>query len=271
MRKPQLSLLVASLCAGAIAVAPSAQSAPVKKMTDEEKNAEITAYQEAHPDDLAGLERLAEKHTGMKMEVLVEGVDEVLTGEQAQPYIDAEKAKQKEPKGDVGTAAIPTDAFNVGIYTTPLAGPPPTKRVTGRWNYRDNWAGQAAPHDFGSVGLRVPDCMQLSDYVVTTYTYNNTRTNLGYLKSSNLANDAPIWGVNDYTSGFVSQADNGYMNVTLKNYCGATKSLAAAFEYEANQGSSVTSVSAGWGFLSISYGGSNSHLQKGTAPLYFSN
>ncbi|WP_141658781.1 hypothetical protein [Carbonactinospora thermoautotrophica] len=104
---------------------------------------------------------------------------------------------------------------------------------------------------------------------VSTYDERNRSTRLGYLKSSNLNNKAPIFGVRDHEVGFVSQADHGYMGVTLSKTCRGAREVAAAFDYEANQGGSVMSVSAGWGGLSVSYSNQGLTLQKGTNPIYW--
>jgi hypothetical protein len=102
-----------------------------------------------------------------------------------------------------------------------------------------------------------------------TYTYDNVSTNRGVLQKAN--GTSPIFGISDYEKAFVSQADNGYIDVTLANYCGATQNnLAVAFDYEANQGASVTGVSASFLGLSVTYSGSGLRSQRGTSPLYFS-
>ena len=67
----------------------------------------------------------------------------------------------------------------------------------------------------------------------------------------------------------MSQADHGYVYLQLTNTCGKVVNVGADLTYEANQGGSVVSVSAGWGFLSVSYGSAGLKRQEGTSPIYF--
>ena len=281
------AVAVTALACGALGAAPAsaAPAAPHKTALggvttgsaagDNQINDEILAYQAAHPDDLAGLEKLVHKYTGKYLTVQLNAdgstspTGKQMTGAKAQPLIDAAKKKIDSQVSAMG--GIP--AYTVQVYTTPLMGPPPTVRVTGHWDFPDSWAGQAAPVDVASIGMsNVQTCTHQSNFTATSTSATGVATNsLVWLENANIGSSAPIWDVNDYESGFVSQADHGTVSVTLANYCGATQSLAATFNYAANQGGSVTSVSASFGLLSVGYSSPGLTRNEGTAPIYFSN
>jgi hypothetical protein len=165
-------------------------------------------------------------------------------------------------------------SFTVAVLHSTFVGPvaagaPRPEYVKGAWNFPDCWAGQAAPTDFATLELSMPSCIHTTGFAARTYTYDNKSTSLGYLKTANVGSKAPIWAISDHESGFVAQADHGYVQLTLLNYCGKTERVGADFNYEANQGGGSVSASAGWGFLSVSYGSSGLDRQEGTAPIYF--
>lgn len=228
-------------------------------------NAEILAYQEAHPGDLVGLDKLAFEYTGKHLVASVRGKGNNLSAAAAQR---AEAESVAEVEATACTGGIPN--FSVTIEAVSLAGPPDLKRVTGRWNFPDCWAGQRTPEDIASLQFLMADCFRMGAHSISTYSVSGRNTYRGTLRTANVASKAPIWNVADYTTNFESQADHGGAGVTISDYCGGTHQVGTSFDYEANGGnSSVTGVSAGWGFLSISYGGSMMKKQLGSPSLYF--
>lgn len=68
-----------------------------------------------------------------------------------------------------------------------------------------------------------------------------------------MGSNAPIWNVDAITSGFENQVDRGTFQVPYnKASCGSTP-VQAAFDSEGNQGGAITSVSASFAGLSVSY------------------
>lgn len=257
--------LVCTSLSPASAAPNTSSAATIAKANDE-----ILAYQTAHPDDLAGLEALSVKYTGIKMRVSLNGVKGILTGAQAQPYIDQAK-KQTTRANTLMSGGIP--AYSLRVYTVALMGPPPKIRVVGNWTFPDWWAGQAPPVDVASIGMSsIPTCMHQQDYGQLTWEYDNTVTNVAWLASANLGNNAPYWDVADKEDNRgAAMARSGNVGLTLANYCGTTQSMAATFNYAANQGGSIVSVSASYGGLSVGYSSPGLTREQGTAPVYFNN
>lgn len=254
---------------------PVADAADAQGLTKAESD-RIAAFADAHPFDFAGLDRLVLEATGENLAMTVNGVPGTVTGTQAQAVYDAREAKytkgmQQRRDGAV-TLAVPVDAFTVTVAFIPVYGPPPTYRARGTSNFRDNVVNGSAPDDFATVAMRAPACYEILGTTAISYNYRNQITyGVTYLQNGGLANNAPVVGVRDRVSGFVMNADKVVMDVTIRAYggsCGAAR-IGAQFIYEHNQdGGSVLGVSAGWGFLSVSYGGSPSVLERSTNPIY---
>ena len=227
-------------------------------------NTEILQYQEAHPGDLVGLDRLAYKYTGKHLVASVSGHTGLLTAEVAQ--------RAASDSADLAAASACTGGiprFTVTIEAVPLYGPPDMRRVTGRWNFPDCWAGQRTPVDIASLAFNMADCFRMGGHNISTYSVTGRNTYRGTLRTANVGSKAPIWNVADYTTNFEMQADHGGAGVTISDYCGGSHQVGAAFDYEANAGGRVLSVSAGWGGLGVSYSGSPMTRQLGTTPVYF--
>ena len=233
--------------------------------TNEQKNQEILAYAEAHPDDLTGLDRLAFKYTGEHIIASTNGISGQMDAATAQEVF---RTKNAAVAASACTGGIPN--FSVTIEVIPLVGPPAQKRVTGRWNFPDCFAGQAAPVDLASVEFSMPDCMRMINHNVSTFSVSGKSTYRGSLRTANVAGKAPIWNIADYTTNFEMQADHGGTGVTIQDYCAGTTTIGTAFDYEANIGGGVVSVTAGFGGLGVSYSGSPQAKQLGTVPVYFS-
>jgi hypothetical protein len=117
----------------------------------------------------------------------------------------------------------------------------------------------------------MPTCMHMVDYAITTATYSGTQTNRGSLRSTN-GFKGGLWNVGDYEKGFVSQADNGAAAITVQDYCfvSTLPTVGAAFDYEANQGGGVGSVTVAYGGFSVSYSPAASLVKHlGPPPIYF--
>lgn len=245
--------------------ASAPQSAEIAKV-----NKEIEDFQSTHADDVGAIDAYVFKLTGQHVNVTSNRFSGTLTGTEAQKYtsVGASAGQNQDiirPMGGIRP-------YTVQVYTVPLLGPPHQVRVVGNWNFPDDWIGTGAPVDLASLSwTNVPGCMQYYNFSSSTYKYDNTSTNRGYLQNSNLPAHAPIWAIQDVTSGFAAYADHGYVSVDFWDACGgpAKQNMAAEFHYDANQGQSSVTASAGWGFLSVSFGGSGMSRLEGTAPLYF--
>ncbi|MEV8442082.1 hypothetical protein AB0425_32285 [Actinosynnema sp. NPDC051121] len=260
-------------CAAMVPVT-AATAAPVKSQEQvwAEQNAEIDRYGREHPLDMAGLERLVEKYTGKKTVVAVNGVDGAMTGEQAQKVLDARRAEwaRADAQGDVGAmGAVPIDAFNTSVQFIPVVGPPRLIKARGNWDFRDNYVNGSAPDDLSSTSVKLASCQRIVNTTTLTYDYAGNQTaNAAYLLESGLSTGAPVSGVRDRVSGFVTNFDHGFTEVMIQNDC-ATAQIGAAYAYEHNQDSSAGfSFSAGWGFLSVSYSNVTPSLKKSAGPIY---
>ncbi|HET9657705.1 MAG TPA: hypothetical protein VFP72_20305 [Kineosporiaceae bacterium] len=271
-------LVGASMATGSPSQAKgNAQSQANENALRDARNAEIIAYQDAHPDDLVGLDALARKYTGRGVKVAFSGTNGTLNASQAQAHLKAWQASKTSspqvkaaatPVGMVKPMALPNDTFAVWIVQTPLMGPPAQWRYNGRWDFKDTFAGQSSPVDVASLSFDMPSCMRMVGHSISTFSVTGTNTYLGSLRSANVAAKAPIWNIADRTSGFQNLADRGSAGVTVQKYCTESTQVGADFAYEFNQGGGLFSVTAGWGLLEVSYTGSDQHLQKGTAPIY---
>lgn len=264
-----------ALAAVFVATTPVLASAePVKSQEQvwADQNAEIDRYGREHPQDVAGLERLVEKYTGQKIQVAVNGVEGALTGAQAQQVLDGRRAawERADKQGDVQVmGAVPVDAFNVSVQFIPVIGPPRVIKARGNWDFRDNYVNGSNPDDMSSVSVKLQGCMRIVNTTTLTYDYQGNQTaNAAYLKDSGLSSGAPISGIRDRVSGFVTNFDHGFTEVLVQNDC-AVGQIGAAYAFEHNQDSNAgLSASAGWGFLSISYTNTTPALQKGAGPIY---
>jgi hypothetical protein len=228
---------------------------------------EIDRYERAHPTDLVGLGRLVKAATGVDMPVSINRVSGSVSAKKAQTIMEARDLKTGS---GVRTLSVPVNAFSVAIAWVPVFGPPPQIKAHGVWNFRDNYVNGSAPDDFSSVQLET-GCSRIASTTTITYDYQNRQTsNAAYLQDSGLSSHAPISGVRDRVSGFVMNTDHGFTDVVLQNWSPCARhTIGAAYRYGHNQdGGSVLGVSAGWGFLSVSYGGAESRLQLSTNPIY---
>jgi hypothetical protein len=265
-----------ALVAASVAMVPgfSAAAAPVKSQEQvwAEQNAEIDRYGREHPLDVAGLERLVEKYTGKKTTVAVSGVDGAMTGEQAQKVLDARRAEwaRADAQGDMGAmGAVPIDAFNTSVQFIPVVGPPRRVKVRGNWDFRDNYVNGSAPDDLSSTSVKLAGCQRIMSTTTLTYDYNGNQTaNAAYLLDSGLSTGAPVSGIRDRVSGFVTNFDHGFTEIMVQNDCAAAQ-IGAAYAYEHNQDSTAGfSFSAGWGFLSVNYTNATPALKKSSGPIY---
>lgn len=229
-------------------------------------NAQIEAFQESHSNDVGAIDKYVYKLTGQHVEVSSNRFSGTRTGTEAQKYNDAAKTAQaRRPMGGI-------PSYTVQVYTVPLLGPPHQVRVVGNWDFPDAWIGVGAPVDLASLSwTNVPSCMEYFNYNSSTYKYDNSSTNRGYLQTANTAAHAPIWAIQDAVSGFVNYTDHGYVSVDFWDNCAhqPNSNMEAEFNYDANQGQNNVSASAGWGFLTVNFGGSGQNRKEGTAPIYF--
>jgi hypothetical protein len=264
-------LTVGLIALATTAVAPSGSaSAAVSKEKIDKINAKIISYGEQHPDDLIGYDDLVFTYTGKHIQVGIPGSSKPLTARQAEKALPK---KSLTPSDFHAQAGIPN--FKPTIVAAELLGPWPSGvhgeyRITGRWNFPDSWAGQAKPVDIASLSFQgLATCFHLINYSISTFNVSGKNTHLGSLRTSTGGTNG-VWNVADGTSGFESQADHGGAGITVQDKCsGKAQDLAAAFDYEANQGGSVVGVGVGWGALNVSYSNPGLTRELGTAPVYF--
>lgn len=135
--------------------------------------------------------------------------------------------------------------------------------VSGHWNWRDDFVGQGPPFDIAALQFS-SGCGEFLSHSSATYKWDGTSTNRGTLRHTGVGTNSPLWNIDAQVSGFENYADNGVVATTYdKGAC--TGTVQAAFTYEGNIGGSLTSVSVGWGVLSVNYSGGDLKLQKSSA------
>lgn len=230
---------------------------------------EMTQFIEDNPGDFAGLEELSLQYTGLPLTVSVSDYNEELTGVEAQSILDkrAELPDNAEvqSKRMIGIANVPQDAFTVSFAWIPRPAPSAfvQRAAYGTWNIRDDYVNYSEPDDVAALRIAADSCYSLGDTTtVKTYTYQGVETSSGYLRDAGLGTNSPIGGIDDRVSGFIGNADNGYMLHEPRISCGPSE-IRGMFTYEHNQdGGAIASVSASFGAFSISYSGATSALQK---------
>ncbi|TDD44918.1 hypothetical protein E1263_39785 [Kribbella antibiotica] len=222
----------------------------------------VYQYAVAHPLDLAGLDRISRQYTGAGIDVQLNGVDGLVSGTEAQRILDSRWAARKSDRAAGQLKADPADNLSVGFTWVGTV-------ARGIWDFRDGFVGGVKPVDLSSVQLSL-GCTEIKQTITRTYDYTNKQTaNAAYLYHGGLGTNAPISAVKDATSGHMMVTDHGVTDIVLSKPRGCAKHRhGAQYTYEHNQGQSSISASAGWGFLSVSYGGGGVHFQKGTNPSY---
>lgn len=247
---------------GAMAVTATGQTAALAKDWRVAAQAKIDAYQDQHPTDYTGIDRLLTKYGLPPMKVRIDGIDRDLTSAEAEAELAARAS---------AVYAVPTDAFNVAItinYDLYL-----NRVVTGSWNFRDNYVNGSDPDDVATVQSNLGGgCFRTGSLVRKAADYTGVDyTGQTYIDDGGV-NGSPIFGIRDRTSGFKLLTDNGYFKATYNRTgasgCGSTQ-LGAQFQYEHNQdGGAGFSASAGWGFFSVNYSNPGSKLRKSTSATY---
>lgn len=253
------AVVVFGMATPATATSPAKPTVPdvsVDQDRDElsESDKEFIEFVESHPGEYAAQDQLAQELFGSRLYVQFEGLEREVTGERASVIVDDTKTMGGLPP-DIFAASISRSSISSGMW------------VGGHTTFRSDWAGQAAPYDVGSLQFSAPSCVTLNSHAIAT----SPRSSLGFLSDANVGAKSPIWKVNDYMSGFVMQAKNITASVVLKKSgCSGSQSISSAWRYEANQSGSLSSISAGFGFLSISYSGSTLSVQKSSSVMNFS-
>ncbi len=252
--------------ASALLLAPAT---PTLARSDNSINAEISAFVLNHPKDFVGLDKLAFKYTGKHIAVAIAGVDGELTAVEAQAAFAAQDAAA--PASIVSTLGIP----NFGVWVTSVALSGGGWQFWGTWDFPDAWAGQDAPVDLAQLSFQMNPCMRMSNYAIWTYAVTTPpgSTNLGTLRST-AGFTGGLWNVADRTSGFQNLADRGTTRIEVRRGTGCpggALQIAAAFDYESNQGGGVLSVSPSFAFFSVQYSGSPLTNHQGTPPIYVNN
>lgn len=228
--------------------------------SQERITAEINAFVLKNPKDFVGLDKLAYKYTGEHISVGVSGYDQPMTAKQAQAIVDG--------SGD-GMVALGLPNFQIYVTSIAVTG---GRQFWGTWDFPNAWAGQAAPVDIAQLSFQMHTCFRMSDYRIYTYSTVSPpgSTNLGTLRNTG-GFTGGVWNVADRTSGFQNLADRGTATITVKRGTGcpsAKQQIAAAFDYESNQGGGVVSVSPNFGIFTVNYSGDPLVNHLGTPPIY---
>lgn len=255
------SLVFCSLLGASVSTATLASAQ--EDSTPEEFFSAVDEYREENPGDVEGLNELVERLGGTL------SVSTELTGEadaaSASRALDGADDEDSEPDDEGISTAVgnfPSDAFTVSV--TSARHPASTvASVSGQWNWRDDFAGQAAPVDIAALGFS-SGCGAITSHKSSTYSVGGKNTGLGTLRDSGVNTAAPMWNINAHTVGFENQADRGSVSVNY-DVAECNGSVQAGFFYEGNQGGSVVSVSAGVGGVNVGYDAPGLTLQKSSS------
>lgn len=220
---------------------------------------ELIEIIESNPTDYAGIDMISRELTGQHYWVKLPGLAGEVTGTEATNIL-ATTNNQKTPR-----ANLPIDTFSIAIGRATVAS---GVYVTGSVIFKSTYAGQAAPFDYSSLQFNIPDCMSLTGHSIKTYSGTGALTGLGFLSNANLANDAPIWRIDDKVSGFTNLAHRSAASVLVsKSGCSGASTVQAAYIYEHNQVGTVSSVSASFGILSLVYSNTPLKLKKSSSVM----
>ncbi|CAQ03052.1 hypothetical protein ACR8AL_05055 [Clavibacter sepedonicus] len=160
-------------------------------------------------------------------------------------------------------ADFPEDVFTVNVVTGTVDN---IGIVTGSVNWRDEFAGQAAPVDLAALRFST-NCGTPSDLTATSTSVSGVATDRTTLRDAGVGTNAPIWNVDAVTDGFENQVDRGSFQARYDvSACGTTP-VQAAFDYEGNQRGVITSVSASFSGLSVGYDNPGLTFGKSTQPI----
>lgn len=247
--------LSAGLASAALLLVPvtsaHADQAP-QKVSEDAFASQVSAYAAAHPADVDGLKTLVSELGGV-----AQSTSSTLTEDEV-PGLKA------TPSGEASTQAnFPADVFTVNIVTGSIGD---TIIATGSVNWRDDFAGQAAPFDIAALRFS-SNCGTLSNLTSSSTSVSGASTARTSLRDSGVGSNAPIWNVDAITSGFENQVDRGSFQARYDTSTCGTTPVQAAFDYEGNQGGAITSVSASFAGLSVSYDSPGLTLRKSTQPV----
>jgi hypothetical protein len=239
--------------------------------------AALNEYTLAHPLDLVGQASLVKSFIGVDLRYSASG-----PGANSRGNLSAAEAQRMMAHSNKGVSGPTTndlkpDTFSVTVTLIPVQGPPPSWIVRGQWDFRDDFVGTGAPDDFMSPAFSAPGCsgVHITHLLAIPWDVNGgMHIDADYLQDSGLTTLAPIDGLHDRTSAFMTNIDHGFYDATFGLFgCGSdfTGVVGGAFSYEHNQGGgSVVSISASFAGLSISYNGGPLSLRKSTPPVYSS-
>ena len=243
--------LIGLLSLGSISVAGYAE--PVSP------DQELINFINSDPTDVAAIDVMSMSLIGEHYWVKLPNYSRELTGTEAAVLL-ASAIPQRTPR-----AALPSDTFSITVGRATVTN---GFYVTGTVIFKSTYAGQAPPLDYSSLQFNIPSCMVLSGHTINTSSGTGGSTNLGYLSNANLANDAPIWKIQDQVSGFNNLAHRSAASVLLsKSACAGTNTVQAAYLYEHNQSGIVSSTSATFGFLTLNYSSTPMKLQKSSSVM----
>lgn len=264
--------MVAVVAAVLLATSGSTHALAAERPKDSDFQVAVNSFADKHPGDLTGLQQLVHSLGGefqvsstVSSSSSARAVEADIKDFVADDGRNSNAAKDSEA-GEFGvTGNFRSDVFAVTIWSASNASGT-SAVVSGQTNWRDNFAGQAAPFDIGSIQFN-RTCGTLSGHNVVTRTYAGKRTYGSTLRDAGVSNGAPVWNIDSRSVGFVNTADTARVSVTYnRSGCGSS-TIQASYTYEGNQGGSLVGVSAGWGGLSVSYSNPGLTLQKSTGAL----
>jgi hypothetical protein len=219
----------------------------------------LIEFIQANPHDFEAIDNLSLAINGEHYWVKLPNFSQELTG------TEAARLLATAPPDRSSRGLLPSDTFAVSIGRASVSN---GFYVTGSVIFKATYAGQAAPLDYSSMQFNIPSCMYISGHTIATYSGSGGSTNLGYLSDANIANDAPIWRIEDKVSGFVNLAHRSSASVLLtKSGCSGSNTVQAAYRYEHNQSGAISSIGATFGFLTLTYSNTPMRLQKSSSVM----
>lgn len=237
-------------------------SAGDEQRSAEEVREQVEAYRRAHPGDLDGLDKLQQSLGAEPMKVYMVGADGPVDA------VEAERLLSVSSESSSGlAAAVPVDAFDVFLAVSRFDDPYVNQvNAVGSWNYRDDYVNGSAPDNISSLASE-STCYNVTNTYLTARDYQgNDNSGLMYVSGGGL-NGTTVAGIRDATSGFALLTDNGEHSTWYEAPPGCFD-FRAEYRLEHNQdGGGISSVSAGFGFLTITYDSGPATLQKATGVV----
>jgi len=258
------SATAAFLIGSAGAGVGAAQPAP----SDNPADNPVVAYATAHPMDFEGINAVAEQEFGVPVQFALAGADGPVDAATAASLHESAQSSASRLEAQ----SVAPSAFEVSAFWSPTWFG--RAIAVGMWGFQDDTASQVGgpPPDFASLGINFgSNCFAMGTVSWNAFAYDHAdNSSAVYVQNAGL-NGAPIFGLNDQTTGGKLNVDHGTVtaNIVKNGNCGPT-TTDLRFSYEHNEnGGQVDSVTANGAGLNVTYSGGTAAQKNVTPPVSY--